>query len=80
MFKHNEYMAVKTITIREEAYRLLKSVKKPGESFSDTIIRILRRKRNSKEILKELARTGKIDEGLIKKIRELDERWSPPRL
>ncbi len=73
-------MAVKTITIREEAYRLLKSAKKPGESFSDTIIRILSRKRNSKEVLKELARTGRIDEDVIKKIRELDERWSPPRL
>ena len=32
-------MATKTITIGEDAYELLKSAKRPDESFSDTIRR-----------------------------------------
>ena len=72
-------MVVKTITIREDAYKLLKSVKRDGESFSDVIIRILSRKRNGKEILREMKGLGGIDEEAIKKIRELDRKWSPPQ-
>ena len=34
-------MAVKTITITEEAYRRLSRVKGPGESFSEVINRML---------------------------------------
>ena len=37
-------MAVKTITIKESAYRELKSLQLPRESFSDTILRIAKRK------------------------------------
>ncbi|NPA76396.1 MAG: antitoxin [Candidatus Diapherotrites archaeon] len=72
-------MAVKTITIREDAYRLLKSVKKPDESFSDVIIRILGKKRSGKDVLKELSGLYGIDEDAIRKIRELDRKWNPPQ-
>lgn len=34
-------MAVRTITIKEEAYRRLKHAKRRGESFSDVIIRVV---------------------------------------
>lgn len=37
-------MAVKTITIRENAYEALKSLKLPRESFSEAILRIAKRK------------------------------------
>ncbi len=37
-------MAVKTITVTEEAYSALKELKGPNESFSKTILKIARRK------------------------------------
>ena len=37
-------MAVKTITIKENAYEALKSLKLSRESFSETILRIAKRK------------------------------------
>lgn len=37
-------MAVKTITVTEYAYNALKSLKAPRESFSDTILRVAKRK------------------------------------
>jgi predicted CopG family antitoxin len=33
-------MAFKTLTIKEDAYDVLNSMKKPGESFSELILRI----------------------------------------
>ncbi|MBI2675065.1 MAG: antitoxin VapB family protein [Candidatus Aenigmarchaeota archaeon] len=37
-------MAVKTITITESAYKVLKSLKAPRESFSETIMRVAKRR------------------------------------
>ena len=37
-------MTVKTITIKENAYEALKSLKLPRESFSETLLRIAKRK------------------------------------
>lgn len=37
-------MAAKTITITEKAYNALQSLKKPNESFSETILRVSGRK------------------------------------
>ena len=37
-------MAVKTITVREDAYEALKAMKASNESFSGTILRIAKRK------------------------------------
>lgn len=40
-------MGSKTISVSDEAYARLKALKKPGESFSDTINRLTARKRLS---------------------------------
>ncbi len=37
-------MAVKTITVRQDAYEALKAMKEPNESFSETILRVAKRK------------------------------------
>jgi predicted CopG family antitoxin len=34
-------MAVRTISLHEDAYRLLREAKRPGESFSDVVERLL---------------------------------------
>jgi len=36
-------MATKTLTITEEAYNLLKNVKKDSESFTDAIVRVTKK-------------------------------------
>ena len=72
-------MAVKTITIREDAYRLLKSVKKPNESFSDVIERLVRTASTKNAWIDAIYGIGGIDEEAIRKIRELNRKWSPPQ-
>lgn len=52
-------MAHKTITISEEAYNLLKSIKKDNESFSEVIKRICEPKKRKKDLLEWL---GKIND------------------
>lgn len=37
-------MAVKTITVTKDAYESLKGLKEPRESFSDTLLRIAKRR------------------------------------
>lgn len=45
MFKHKHmFMAVKTITVTEEAYRALAGDKKKDESFSEVILRTHKKK------------------------------------
>lgn len=39
---HTERLATKNIAISEEAYQRLKSLKRPGESFTDVIERMTR--------------------------------------
>ncbi len=58
-------MSVKTITVRENAYEALKSLKLPRESFSDTILRIAKRKPLSAFFGVLSAKTGERMEGVI---------------
>ncbi len=40
MHMHIVYCMTKVISLSEKAYETLKSLKKPGESFSDVVIRV----------------------------------------
>ncbi len=40
MFKHKQGMVSKTITVTEEAYHMLNSLKNKYESFSDVLLRL----------------------------------------
>ena len=57
-------MAVKTITIDLEAYRLLAAGKRPGESFSKVIKRRLRPVRTARALLADLDRLALADDTL----------------
>lgn len=51
-------MTVKTLTIRKEVYDELLKLKREGESFSDLLLRLVRRARYI-DILEEIAGTVK---------------------
>ena len=63
-------MAVKTITIKESAYEALKSLQAPSESFSETIMRIAKRKPLSSFYGALSKRTGERMENEIFKMRK----------
>jgi len=69
-------MVVKTITISLEAYEALAREKLPGESFSDVILRLVKRSGS----LLDLAGSWKMDdsdaEKLMEELRELWRKWS----
>lgn len=69
-------MTTKTISIKEDVYDLLKSIKRKDESFSDLLKR-LTIKQNSFKILEKIA--GTMDLGntseLIDDIRKKRENW-----
>ena len=51
---HDKCMAVRTITIDTDAYKILARLKKPGESFSQVIKRRFAEKKTGAELLASL--------------------------
>ena len=61
-----------TITISDEAYKILKAQKKEGESFSDVILRTFPRGRPAR-ILAALQERPPLDEETAENIRKVSE-------
>ena len=60
MHMHIVFFMTKVISLSEKAYQTLKGMKKPGESFSDVVLRVAE-KEHKKSIL-EFAGTWKGDD------------------
>ena len=60
MHMHIVFTMTKVISLSEKAYETLKSMKKPGESFSDVVIRVANKEK--KKSLLEFAGTWKGDD------------------
>ena len=71
MFKHKHGMPTKTITIREEAYTVLKALQLENESFSDTILRIAKMFSNLK---KSWGSGTKTNEEYEQELKEIEKR------
>ena len=63
----------KTLTVSEEAYEKLVKVKKSGESFTETILRLTRGKGS---LLKHAGSWGNLDDAEVEEVfKEVREAW-----
>ena len=68
-------MSTKTVSLRESAYRKLKSLKRQGESFSDVVERISEEKNQSLEDLEgSFPEIGEVKDKLEKEREEFNTR------
>lgn len=70
----HKYMGTKTLSIRDETYSQLKSAKLEGESFSDVIDRLLKKKKGNLSVYFGALKNEELLEGLeedSRKIRKL---------
>ncbi len=67
---NNMTMVSKNISIRKVLYDRLELHKKPGESFSDVIERLLDKQKDERDIMKCFGLWSNIPENLIAEMRE----------
>lgn len=68
-------MSTKTVSLRESAYRKLKSLKREGESFSDVVERISKeRKQDLKQFSGAFPEIGEVEDRLRKEREEFEMR------
>lgn len=81
---YTQFMATKTINIKESAYLALKSMKHEGESFSDVIIRLSRGDRKkvtdfvrslSPDLREELAASVTSVKKELDEVRPMEVEW-----
>lgn len=70
MFKHKIKMAVKTITVTEDAYDALKRLKHEDESFSEVIKRTAGQKMKIRDLWGALVETPEKMEAFAKRVKE----------
>lgn len=77
MFKHKHmFMAIKTITITEDAYESIKRLKSAGESFSQLFLRISKQKMKVKDLLGAVKMTDEEYKELKRKTKKYREEAS----
>jgi len=80
MYIHTQIMATKTIAIMDDVYGKLKAMKKPDESFSDELRRLLATKGKLSDVFgawKDVdEQEAQRREDLIRKMRGLDKKRS----
>ncbi len=73
---HGDYMGVKTITISIEAYNALLREKRPGESFSDVILRLIKSRGDVMDLAGAWSDvTDEVVEDILRGIREAWRAW-----
>ena len=77
MFKHKRmFMAVKTITVTEDAYNALASDKKKDESFSQVILRTHKKKGNWETVSKFIGAWKHVPDEVIEDMKKDIEKLS----
>ncbi len=74
MFKHTCIVAVKTITITEEAYNTIRGLKEEHESFSNLFVRLGKRSLTCKDIIGILKQTPEEARELAHRVHVVHER------
>ena len=73
MFKHKHTMTIKTITITEEAYGCIKSLKNDNESFSELFKRLGKRQMKVKDIVGALGHSEEEARAFQERVKSIRE-------
>ena len=73
MFKHKQYMTVKTITITEDSYHVIKALKQTGESFSELFKRIANKPLRASDVRGILGNDQREGEDFKRRVKEIRE-------
>lgn len=73
-------MSSKNVALRDEALRILESAKKPGDSYSDAVVRLSQRRRSFDEVLETIRQRGEIgDDSFDRRLQAIRKHGNIPR-